>query len=925
MKPLQLKLEGFSCYKSFTEINFEGLELFAISGPTGAGKSTLLDAITYALYGETNRLGAKVGEALFSPEVQKMSVQLTFQVKNQAYRATRVAERRSGKVKNETRIEFLHKDGAWKQLPESEKQKEAAAKLAEIVGLSAENFTRAVLLPQGAFDRFLHASTAQRTELLSGLLGLDVTEEMKRLAGERFRDALARERSIEERLQQDYKDATPERRRELNTALQEVKGVQQDLQARRQALSDALDKLRQVRALWQERQDLQAKLSELAHKGPQMAAQREKLARAAQADLLLPELETLKAQEARARAVQQERLEAEAVSEAAAAKLKEAGAAEAAAVARLSALPAMRQQAEALLEVRPLYAQLRQLRGTLALADEAQEGVRYSDAAWSEVQLKRARVSALRQAAREVTVAEKRLGDAQEGVNTLKERLVSVAETLDTLVLQGKAARLEQQEKDASYSKAVTENQAAALREHLHEGDTCPVCAQVIRSLPEKTALDLEKLKAAAQGATKLVNSLEADYKAHRATQKNLEERLIQDEAALQGLSREVEARRSQLGDVVAELGGDDAEALQRGFDKAERGLLAALAKAVSAKSGGLEPTQALSDLKAKIAQVEAQGEAARAALQDAERAAERSTLNLRHLQERQQDAAATLGTLGTRFAENLGSSPFENAAEVAQAALPKAQQERLQGELERFARDQEKAQERDVKLEAALAGERFDPEAFAAQQQQQQDLESQLSEAQRLEGQLESQLGALEKMLETSKTLRAEQKALAELSGVYRTLDLHLRNDRFPNYLLRQVQQELAARASHILRDVTEHRYDLLFADNEYQVLDAWSGEVRRARTLSGGESFITSLALALALSDTIAGSTSLDALFLDEGFGTLDAETLEAVSKVLESLTANGRMVGVITHVAALTERLPDRLLVSKEQSGSKVAWDL
>ncbi len=137
-------------------------------------------------------------------------------------------------------------------------------------------------------------------------------------------------------------------------------------------------------------------------------------------------------------------------------------------------------------------------------------------------------------------------------------------------------------------------------------------------------------------------------------------------------------------------------------------------------------------------------------------------------------------------------------------------------------------------------------------------------------------------------------------------------------------MQAELAQRASDILKTVTEGRYDLFFRGDEYVVLDAWTGAERSARTLSGGESFITSLALALALSDTLAGSTSLGALFLDEGFGTLDAETLESVAKVLESLTAHGRMVGVITHVAALTERLPDRLVVRKGQGGSVVAWE-
>ena len=124
-----------------------------------------------------------------------------------------------------------------------------------------------------------------------------------------------------------------------------------------------------------------------------------------------------------------------------------------------------------------------------------------------------------------------------------------------------------------------------------------------------------------------------------------------------------------------------------------------------------------------------------------------------------------------------------------------------------------------------------------------------------------------------------------------------------------------LARRASAILQLVTDGRYDLRLEAGDYLVADAWAGgELRSARTLSGGESFVASLALALALSDTLAGSAALGALFLDEGFGTLDRVTLDAVTAVLESLTTEGRMVGVITHVPELSARLPARLVVAK-----------
>ena len=98
--------------------------------------------------------------------------------------------------------------------------------------------------------------------------------------------------------------------------------------------------------------------------------------------------------------------------------------------------------------------------------------------------------------------------------------------------------------------------------------------------------------------------------------------------------------------------------------------------------------------------------------------------------------------------------------------------------------------------------------------------------------------------------------------------------------------------------------------------VLDTWQGDVERdTKTLSGGESFLVSLALALALSDLVSHKTSIDSLFLDEGFGTLDSETLDIALDALDNLNATGKMIGVISHVEAMKERIPAQLVVTKK----------
>jgi exonuclease SbcC len=106
--------------------------------------------------------------------------------------------------------------------------------------------------------------------------------------------------------------------------------------------------------------------------------------------------------------------------------------------------------------------------------------------------------------------------------------------------------------------------------------------------------------------------------------------------------------------------------------------------------------------------------------------------------------------------------------------------------------------------------------------------------------------------------------------------------------------------------------------------VLDDYSGQVRSAKTLSGGETFLASLALALGLADVVAAETGgalLDTLFVDEGFGMLDADTLDEVMNTLDELRAGGRVVGLVSHVEELRQRIPTRLRVAKSRTGSRV----
>ena len=158
----------------------------------------------------------------------------------------------------------------------------------------------------------------------------------------------------------------------------------------------------------------------------------------------------------------------------------------------------------------------------------------------------------------------------------------------------------------------------------------------------------------------------------------------------------------------------------------------------------------------------------------------------------------------------------------------------------------------------------------------------------------------------------------------VAKALAQHLRADRFERWLLAEALDALVAGASRILRELTADQYDLAHDKGEFFVDRPRRRRLRRGvRTLSGGETFQASLALALALSEQLAGlstaAASLESIMLDEGFGTLDSATLDTVAATLENLASRGdRMVGVVTHVSALAERIPVRFEVSKDARG-------
>ncbi|MDG4785901.1 SMC family ATPase [Micromonospora sp. WMMD1102] len=477
------------------------------------------------------------------------------------------------------------------------------------------------------------------------------------------------------------------------------------------------------------------------------------------------------------------------------------------------------------------------------------------------------------------------LADALAGADA--DHAAAVA-ALDQARAQAQRAGAELEAARAAYQEAQTADRAAALRAHLHPGAPCPVCTQPVTEIPE---LPAGSAVAAAKQAGEAAR-----------TAADAADRLVgQRDTAARELERtlhQARARHEQLTGRLAELDTRLADspgpaALRRELDR-----IAGLRR----------------DLEAAGAAVRSAREAARRA-QSGVTAAEERLRGAWHAFDTARDGLARLGPPAADRTDvtaawagladwaaratderRAGRADAASAVTGAHAAVD-AVAERIAGLFTAVGLDRPGADTDPVRL-AVVAAERADAEH--------------------------------RRLVERREQLRelTEQRAGHEReSRVAKALAGHLRANNFERWLLAEALDMLVDGASRILRELTGGQYDLAHDKGEFFVVDHHDAGLRRAvRTLSGGETFQASLALALALSEQLAGlsttTASLESIVLDEGFGTLDAATLDTVAATLENLAARGdRMVGVVTHVPALAERIPVRFEVRKDARSSRV----
>jgi exonuclease SbcC len=353
--------------------------------------------------------------------------------------------------------------------------------------------------------------------------------------------------------------------------------------------------------------------------------------------------------------------------------------------------------------------------------------------------------------------------------------------------------------------------------------------------------------------------------------------------------------------------------------------LLAEVRDEIRAAAGTEEPGKEAQQVKKDIDRLEDQLRTAEQAERDAAHALGLARSDAEACAREAEAAAGRAADVRGRLTEALRQAGFQDASAARAAARPPAQVQQLRARVREHEAAVRAAQSRLAELEAELQGRRVS-EAECRSAEESHDLcTRQRQDAQTQAALLAQQAQDLRQRLGRAQELCRELAEQRERFAVFDQLARDLRSDHFFAFLLEETLTALVRDASGQLARLTGDRYGLHFAEDRIHVVDHDNASERRAvDTLSGGETFLASLALALALSEQvqrIAGAVHLDCLFIDEGFGTLDPETLRTVSDTIRGLQVGGRMVGIVTHVPELREEFEQQILVTKAAGVSQV----
>lgn len=916
MRPLHLTVCAFGPYAEVQALDFSRLGtsgLYLITGDTGAGKTTLFDAITYALYGTASGAHREAGmlRSQYAAPETPTYVELTFTYRDKEYTVRRSPEYLRPK-KSGTGF-TTQSAAAQLQLPDGkilDKPKEVDAAIRSLIGVDAEQFSQVAMIAQGDFLKLLMAGTRERQGIFRSIFntGLYVTlqnrlsEDYKEV-WKQWNDAL---KSIRQYIDGIVCDPTSEYAplvykaqhgelptgevvELLDTLLQEdessLDALNEELKALEAALESAVALLTKAQARERTEKALAVALVQQQEKAALLEVLRAKrdaeAANAPQRDALLSRITLLSSslgeydrlEELRAKAAKAEK------------ELERS---------RLAGAKAQETHTQLTMELE----QLRRERQEKASAD-------------AEIQ----NITTRRQ---QVLEQKEKMRLLLRQVRELKQQEEILAEVQGVyLQAANRAEALNRQYEQAN--RAFLDAQAGIMAQSLQEGLPCPVCGSASHPAPAKLSA------AAPTQAQVKQHKLNADRAAEDAAEcsRHANEQKGKVSSAAQALTAEIEAL---FGAVSPEAAADLATAARDSLTKEAEALAQWLTELEKAKQRALE-------LDALIPEKEAALAAAAASVSKCLETTTALTTTVQELTAQAQTLAQKL-EFESRDAAMEQVMLAKQAHAKAVAALDKCNED--------FARcDRELSTLKGTieQLTAGLAQEEIPELSLLDTQKQSLTEEKQvlLERLSKLSTRLTVNRTSRKQLLSRQKELAALEEKMTWLRALSNTANGNISGKEklmLETYVQTTYFDRILQRATVRLMKMTAGQYDLVRKTDpqnkksqsglELDVIDHYNGTRRSVKTLSGGEAFKASLALALGLSDEVQMSTGirLDTLFVDEGFGSLDPESLEQAYRTLADLTEGNRLVGIISHVADLKEKIDRQIQITKSRTGGSKA---
>ena len=921
MRPIKLVIEGINSFDAAQTLDFEAVgrsNLFCICGKTGAGKTTIFDSILFALYGKSGR-----GNIADIVNLSRMSASVSFEFeeRGEIYKIDRTIkckfEKDSYGKKTDKRVYggtevVLYKNGT----PVATTGDEVASLVDSVIGIDMGEFKNVYLLEQGEYAEFLKKSPAKQSETVGKIFSLMRFGEVYKRAKEKEKEARAEAEKAEAAMGA-YRDS----------ADGSIKKVKSDLAAERTALTNTTKEIESVRAELDGLSKARDEYISAVEKSKAVKQQAERLEEAKLlldgATIALNDFEAKRDKEAadKLKALREKLIglsELNALDKEYFAAEKEREQKRIALENKIKQKQSAAEQIETLKqkindcvsEFDSAKTQFNNAVSTLknpsaaalnAVKElSAQNEKERINAVFEIIHALKDEKTAFDGIIREVREAESRSADLKHELEITLAKIEKLSSEIKEL--EDKKAQAEKEETTAksALDEATLHSHAAAVRAELSKGDKCPVCGGVYDGHGGEGPCNVESCKLAHAAAVEKVKAVTAellDVTKLVDGAKNAYDRADNDKNA-------VDAKIKELSEK-AEKTGVEPEAYAE--------MSVAMGKAKAAAEGYKSLDEKLSALEPSFAAASAECDGASSALDEADKKA---------------------AELKEKLGDNLGKTEgMIKSVREESAVLEKktADEEKKLGELTKAQSSALSSVEtlkkglEDAQRACLVDMPQFDEEYYNGQNGRWKALIEKQSEQKSNISALETQLKTLTELAEKMKEYESIRSEYNKRADRYAAIADMTKGKAMLNFVATEYIEQFTAIASDILGELSHGKYTMFYdSENGFTVSDFLNdGKPRKTDTLSGGELFLTSLCVAIAIARAV-GRGNNAFFFLDEGFGTLDDELIDTVYGALESLSRDC-LVGVITHAEALIDRMPSRVevIAATDTTGSRIEY--